>query len=48
LADNARILNVKLRKAAVQFAQLPRALKSGVLLLLQGLLPVATVYLVRK
>jgi ATP-binding cassette subfamily B protein len=60
LADNARILNVKLRKAAVQFAQLPRALKLvwdaapawslawGVLLLLQGLLPVATVYLVRN
>ena len=54
------ILTLKLRKAAAQFAQLPRALKLvwhaapawtaawGVLLLLQGLLPVATVYLVRN
>ena len=54
------ILNVKLRKAAAQFAQLPRALKLvwdgapawtaawAILLLVQGLLPVATVYLVRN
>jgi ATP-binding cassette subfamily B protein len=54
------ILTLKLRKAAAQFAQLPRALKLvwdaapawtaawGVLLLVQGLLPVATVYLVRN
>ena len=54
------ILNLKLRKAAAQFAQLPRALRLvwdaapgwtiawGTLLLIQGLLPVATVYLVRN
>ena len=60
MADKTRILDAKLRKAAAQFAQLPRALKLvwdaapewttawGVLLLLLGLLPVATVYLVRN
>jgi ATP-binding cassette subfamily B protein len=60
LADNTRILNLKLRKAAAQFAELPQALQLvwdaaptwtaawGILLLLQGLLPVATVYLVRN
>lgn len=60
MADSTRILNVKLRKAAAQFAQLPRALRLvwdaapgwttawAVLLLAQGLLPVATVYLVRN
>jgi ATP-binding cassette subfamily B protein len=60
LADKTRILDAKLRKAAAQFAQLPRALKLvwdaapgwttawGVLLLLLGLLPVATVYLIRN
>jgi len=60
LTSTIPILTLKLRKAAAQFAQLPRALKLvwdaapawtaawGVLLLLQGLLPVATVYLVRN
>ena len=60
MTDNPRILHVKLRKAAAQFAQLPRALKLvwnaapawtaawGTLLLVRGLLPVATVYLIRN
>ncbi|MFZ0313773.1 MAG: ABC transporter ATP-binding protein [Candidatus Korobacteraceae bacterium] len=60
MADKTRILNIKLRNAAIQFAQLPRALKLvwdaapgwttawAALLLAQGLLPVATVYLVRN
>ena len=60
MVDTTRILNAKLRQAAAQFAQLPRALKLvwdaapgwtaawGDLLLLQGLLPVATVYVVRN
>jgi ATP-binding cassette subfamily B protein len=60
LTGTSPILHLKLRKAAAQFAQLPRAFKLvweatpawttawGVLLLLQGLLPVANVYLVRN
>jgi ATP-binding cassette subfamily B protein len=60
LAGTTPILNQKLRKAAAQFAELPRALKLvwdaapgwtsawGLLLLFQGVLPVATVYLVRN
>jgi ATP-binding cassette subfamily B protein len=60
LTGTVPILNLKLRKAAAQFAQLPRALRLvwdaapgwtiawGTLLLIQGLLPVATVYLVRN
>src|ERR1035441_8656290 len=60
LTSTIPIVTLMLRKAAAQFAQLPRALKLvwhaapawtaawGVLLLLQGLLPVATVYLVRN
>jgi ATP-binding cassette subfamily B protein len=59
LASDNSLLVSKLRKAATQFAQLPRALKLvwdaapgwsaawAALLLAQGLLPVATVYLVR-
>src|SRR5215472_10038964 len=54
------ILFQKVRKVGAQFAELPRALKLvwdaapgwtagwGCLLLLQGLLPVATVYLIRN
>ena len=54
------ILFEKLRKAAAQFAELPRALELvwdaapgwtagwGCLLLVQGVLPVATVYLARN
>ena len=59
MASDNSLLVSKLRKAATQFAQLPRALKLvwdaapgwsaawAALLLAQGLLPVATVYLVR-
>lgn len=60
MASDNSVLVSKLRKAASQFAELPRTLKLvwdaapgwsaawAALLLIQGLLPVATVYLVRN
>ena len=60
MSTDSSVLVSKLRKAATQFAELPRALKLvwdaapgwsaawAALLLVQGLLPVATVYLVRN
>src|SRR5499427_6678651 len=60
MSATTSILFQKVRKVGAQFAELPRALKLvwdaapgwtagwGCLLLLQGLLPVATVYLVRN
>src|SRR5215467_2315668 len=60
MSGTSSILFEKLRKAGAQFAELPRALTLvwdaapgwtagwGCLLLLQGLLPVATVYLIRN